>query len=110
MISLVGGALGLFGSTDGNSLKNYGQAAPKTDYFWQRWSAEEKKTTIIKRFSSRSGSGAKKFVLNSEELASLWHFPQILIKAPLLKKVESRKVEPPFAVPLVPDEPPEPKG
>lgn len=109
MISMVRGALGLFGSSDGNSLKNYGKAAPKTDYFWQRWSAEEKKTKIIKRFSSRSGDGANRFVLNSEELASLWHFPQILIKAPLLKKVESRKVEPPFSIPLAPDELPEPK-
>ncbi|HTK60561.1 MAG TPA: hypothetical protein VL283_05170 [Candidatus Baltobacteraceae bacterium] len=110
MISMVRGALGLFGSSDGNSLKNYGKAAPKTDYFWQRWSAEEKKTRIIKRFASRSGEGSERFVLNSEELASLWHFPQILIKAPLLKKVESRKVEPPFAIPLAPDDLPEPKG
>jgi len=109
MISMVRGALGLFGSSDGNSLKNYGKAAPKTDYFWQRWSAEEKKTKIIKRFVSRSSSGADRFVLNSEELASLWHFPQILIKAPLLKKVESRKVEPPFSIPLAPDDLPEPK-
>lgn len=109
VISMVRGALGLFGSLDGNSLKNYGKAAPKSDYFWQRWSAEEKKTTIIKRFAGRSGSGAERFVLNSEELASLWHFPQILIKAPLLKKVESRKVEPPFSIPLAPDAPPEPK-
>jgi len=109
MISMVRGALGLFGSTDGNSLKNYGAAAPKTDYFWQRWSADQKKTTIINRYASRSGDGAPRFVLNSEELASLWHFPQILIKAPLLKKVESRKVEPPFSIPLAPAEPPEPK-
>ena len=109
MISMVRGALGLFGSLDGNSLKNYGKAAPKTDYFWQRWSAEEKKTTIIKRFAARSANGADRFVLNSEELASLWHFPQIIIKAPLLKKVESRKVEPPFSIPLAPDDLPEPK-
>ena len=110
MISMVRGALGLFGSSDGNSLKNYGKAAPKTDYFWQRWSAEEKKTTIIKRFASRSSAGSNRFVLNAEELASLWHFPQILIKAPLLKKVESRKVEPPFSIPLAPDDLPEPKA
>jgi hypothetical protein len=108
MISMVRGALGLFGSLDGNSLKNYGKAAPKTDYFWQRWSAEEKKTKIIKRFSGRSGAGANKFVLNVEELASLWHFPQVLVKAPLIKKVESRKVEPPFTIPLAPDGLPEP--
>ncbi len=105
MISMVRGALGLFGSLDGNSLKNYGAAAPKSDYFWQRWSADEKKTKIVKRFSGRSSSGAARFILNVEELASLWHFPQILVKAPLLKKVESRKVEPPFTLPETPDMP-----
>lgn len=110
MISMIRGALGLFGSLDGNSLKNYGKAAPKTDYFWQRWSADEKKTRIIKRFAGRSGDGANRFVLNAEELASLWHFPQMLIKAPLLKKVESRKVEPPFSIPLAPDDSLEPKA
>lgn len=104
MISMVRGAFGLFGSLDGNQLKNYGKVAPKTDYFWQRWSAEEKKTKIIKNYSNRSSNGADRFVLNVEELASLWHFPQVLIKAPLLKKVESRKVEPPFALPPAPDE------
>lgn len=109
VISMVRGALGLFGSLDGNSLKSYGAAAPKSDYFWQRWSADEKKTKIIKRYASRSGDGSKKFVLNVEELASLWHFPQMLVKAPLLKKVESRKVEPPFSIPLAPDALPEPK-
>lgn len=104
MISMVRGALELFGSLDGNKLKNYGKVAPKTDYFWQRWSAEEKKTKIIRNFSNRSSNGANRFILNVEELASLWHFPQVLIKAPLLKKVESRKVEPPFALPAAPDE------
>lgn len=104
MISMVRGALELFGSLDGNKLKNYGKVAPKSDYFWQRWSTEQKKTKIIKNYSNRSGNGANRFVLNVEELASLWHFPQVLIKAPLLKKVESRKVEPPFALPAAPDE------
>ena len=91
-------------SLDGNSFKNYGKVAPKSDYFWQRWSADKKKTKIIKAFSNRSSSGADRFVLNVEELASLWHFPQVQTKAPLLKKVESRKVEPPFSLPAVPDE------
>jgi hypothetical protein len=108
MISMVRGALGMFGSLDGNSFKNYGKVAPKTDYFWQRWSAEEKKTKIIRNFSNRSSNGADRFILNVEELASLWHFPQVFTKAPLIKKVESRKVEPPFALPAAPDELPEP--
>ncbi len=104
--SMVMGGFGLFGSLDGNSFKNYGKVAPKTDYFWQRWSANEKKNKIIRNFSNRSANGANRFVLNAEELASVWHFPQMLVKAPLIKKVESRKVEPPFSLPAAPEEPP----
>jgi hypothetical protein len=110
MIAMIRGALGLFGSLDGNSFKFHGKASPKTDYFWQRWSTEEKKRLIIRRFSNRSSYGASRFVLNVEELASLWHFPQVLTKAPLIKKVESRKVEPPFALPQAPEPPEPPKG
>lgn len=109
IISMVSGALGLLGSLDGNSFKKYGPASPKTDYFWQRWSADEKKTRIIQRFAGRSSSGAPRYILNVEELSTLYHFPQVLVKAPLIKKVESRKVEPPFALPQAP-EPPAPKG
>lgn len=106
--AMVTGALGMFSSLDGNAIKNYGKVAPKTDYFWQRWHTEEKKTNIFRNFSNRSSNGANKVVLNVEELASLWHFPQILTKAPLIKKVESRKVEPPFQLPAAPEELPEP--
>ena len=108
MISMIRGALGLFGSLDGNGFKNYGVVAPKSDYFWQRWSADGKKTRIVRNFSNRSSNGATPFILNVEELASLYHPPSILVRAPLIKKVESRKVEPPFALPMstgAPDEP-----
>ncbi len=101
VISMIRGALGLFGSLDANGFKAYGPVTPKTDYFWQRWSAEEKKNKIMRAFSQRSGAGSPPFVLNVEELASLWHFPQITVKAPLIKKVESKKVEPPFTLPTM---------
>ncbi len=106
MISMIRGAIGLLGSLDGNSFKNYGKVAPKTDYFWQRWSADEKKTRIVRNFSNRSSYGATPFILNVEELASLYHFPSMLVKAPLIKKVESRKVEPPFSLPIASNESP----
>lgn len=39
------------------------------------------------------------YVLNNEELATLWHFPTIEIKAPLVKKTEAKKSEPPISLP-----------
>lgn len=47
------------------------------------------------------------YVFNTEELASLWHFPSIDIKAPMVKKTEAKKAEPPMALPYEEDKPPE---
>ena len=45
------------------------------------------------------GAG-KGFILNIEELASVWHFPVPQVKAPLVQKTEARKGEPPTSLPL----------
>ena len=50
---------------------------------------------IFNWFSNRS----KLFVLNVEELATIFHFPIETVKAPLMPKVESRKGEPPTGLP-----------
>jgi len=47
------------------------------------------------------------YVMNTEELATLWHFPSIDIKAPLVKKTEAKKSEPPMALPYEQPKPPE---
>ena len=40
------------------------------------------------------------FILNIEELATVYHFPAVTVKAPLTPKVESRKGEPPLSLPV----------
>jgi hypothetical protein len=99
LIAMIRGAIGLLGSLDANSFRFYPPVTPKTDYFWQRWAAPGKIQNIFKNFQNRSSNGAPRFVLNTEELASLYHFPSVLTKAPMIKKVESKKVEPPFTLP-----------
>jgi len=49
------------------------------------------------------------YVFNTEELATLWHFPAIEIKAPLVKKTEAKKGEPPMALPMEIEQLPEKK-
>lgn len=41
----------------------------------------------------------KPFVLNSEELATLWHLPNKLVQTPLISWARSRKLEPPPDLP-----------
>lgn len=43
---------------------------------------------------------SKPFVFNIEELASVYHFPAMAVKAPLTPKVEAKKSEPPIDLPI----------
>lgn len=43
---------------------------------------------------------SKTFVLNTEELATIWHFPGQILKAPGLERVESKESSPPSNLPI----------
>jgi len=51
--------------------------------------------TIDKLFENK-----KKNILNTEELATLYHFPVVGITPPLIKKTGSKRAEPPFGLPV----------
>jgi len=93
-------ALAVFGAPDLNSFKGYGPITPKGEYFWDRWSEGDKKSALVRNFKNRSGRGATAYPLNVEELATLWHFPMTDVKAPLVKKTEAKRAEPPAYLPF----------
>ncbi len=98
---MVKGILNQYTNLSLNRFGMYIPQIPKDDYFWQTWSYTKKQTTLMNAFKNRSwGVGATPFVLNVEEIATLWHFPAIGIKAPLIKKQEARKGEPPVGLPM----------
>lgn len=39
------------------------------------------------------------YILNTEELATIWHFPMMGVKTPLVKHTEAKKAEPPMSLP-----------
>ena len=51
---------------------------------------------ILKWFFIRS----QPFVFNVEELATIYHYPGLMVKAPLTPKVEAKKGEPPTGLPV----------
>ncbi len=115
------GAMMQFNALNMNEFKSYGKVTPKSDYFYQRWSEPAKKMSIVARYRSRSGEGAPPYILNTEELATIYHFPMLDVKAPLIKKTDAKRAEPPSRLPTgdfaespfraasreVPPEPPE---
>ncbi|KKP85697.1 MAG: hypothetical protein UR88_C0010G0019 [Candidatus Nomurabacteria bacterium GW2011_GWA1_35_8] len=39
-------------------------------------------------------------VMNTEELATLWHFPGQILKVPTLERIESKEASPPTNLPI----------
>lgn len=84
-----------------NKFALYIPQIPKDDYFWMRWEYTKKQRILMKAYQNRSwGIGATPMFLNVEELATIWHFPTITMKAPLVKKSESKQGEPPVGLPI----------
>ena len=72
-------------------------------YFFKNLRLNMRKNNIINNYRVRSATnGRYKTVLNTEEIATLWHFPaHASIKAPLLQKVLGKKSEPPATLPTI---------
>jgi hypothetical protein len=65
------------------------------------WNVNRRKRKLIRNYKNRLFSkGLKPFVLNIEELATIFHFPIITVKAPQLPKTEIRKSEAPMNLPI----------
>lgn len=97
---MVKGLLNQYANLNLNGYGLYGAAVPKDDYFWQKWSYPSRQSRLVSAYKSRNfGIGADPGILCTEELATLWHFPTILIKAPLVEKAYARRAEPPVGLP-----------
>lgn len=46
------------------------------------------------------GAAGDAFILNIEELATVWHFPLPMVKTPLLQKADIKRGEPPINLPV----------
>lgn len=63
--------------------------------------SNKKKTILMKAYKKRKMNvGANPFILNIEELATIWHFPMSHVKTPLVQKAANKPAEPPVGLPL----------
>jgi hypothetical protein len=62
-------------------------------YFW-------KKEYVPRLYFFDQKEYRKPFVLNTEELATMYHFPGMVAQAPSISRVDSRKVTPPDNLPI----------
>lgn len=96
-----------FISLDLNSFKpDLKKTMTKTVYFNKDSRLVTKKRKIFKNYVGRSNDGREPFLLNIEELATLWHFPvEANVKSPLVQKAPGRKADAPSSLPLAEENP-----
>jgi len=93
------GAINQFNQPSSNSIvASFGVGA---SYAFKDKRIAQKKNLLMKAYKKRKMKiGSNPFVLNIEELATLWHFPMSHVKTPLVQKAGTKKAEPPSSLPV----------
>jgi len=97
-MSGIMGAINQFHTANTNALVPY--ASTFTNFEFKKFSPQVSKNFFVKGYKGRKEfEGASPFILNIEEIATLWHFPMPFVKAPLVQKSEGKRAEPPTDLP-----------
>lgn len=102
----IGGLIGWmkqFMDLDLNNLKpDMKVTATTAHYFFVDYRKNIKRTKLMSAYKDRTGTrGRKRYILTTDELATLWHFPiEAVVKAPLLQKSAGKRSEPPSSLPV----------
>ena len=93
------GAIKQFSDLNSNSMKP--DNGSKTYAYYVATDARQnyRRRKIYRRYRDRDMDGAK-VVFSTTEMATLWHFPNMNIKAPSVTRVESKKGSAPFNLPV----------
>jgi len=101
----IAGLMRVFSSQDLNGFKPVNTT--DFDFPWQDWHDKrlnKKKKDMYNAYIRRSyfyhPYHRRPYVLNSEELATIWHFPGMVSETPTFTRIESKKSEPPANLPV----------
>ena len=97
-LAAMNGAFKQFASPSLNSFKLNKHTTPPIRGFLYKQKAYTRKVTMYNKLRDRLFA-KKPIVLNTEELATVYHFPDVSVKSPLLPRVEAKKGEPPAGLP-----------
>lgn len=98
-LAAMNGAFKQFASPALNSFKLNKETTPPIRGFLYKQKAYRRKVAMYRKFRDRLFV-KKPIILTIEELATVYHFPDVTVKSPLLPRVEAKKGEPPAGLPL----------
>ncbi len=93
------GAMNQFNVMSSNALLPH--HATEAHYAFKEWRLNHHKHHFIHAFKGRKLKAlGNPYILNIEELATIWHFPLPFVKTPLLQKAGAKRAEPPTELPV----------
>ncbi len=93
------GAMSQFSIQSSNSLVAHHET--EKHYAFKNYRLGLVKHHFVEMFKKRKLKIAgNPYILNIEELATIWHFPLPFVKTPLLQKAQTKRGEPPMNLPL----------
>ena len=98
-ISGMVGAFKQFALQTVNSFKLNGPTITADKWPFKKNKEYKKKRFLFSKYKNRSLPMIA-FILNTEELATIYHLPDIGVRSPLLPRVEAKKGEPPVGLPI----------
>lgn len=100
-IANIVGAVKQYSTLDMNGFRVDGKTKTSRDFFFVKRRVAGLQRKLLLGYKYRSNwRGRQLYVLNIEELASLWHFPVLTVKAPQVKKIDAKRGEPPVQLPV----------
>ena len=98
-VSSIWGALKQFGDSNLNGFKPGELKTSKHYDFFKKERLDHVQRKLYRRYKSRSRDGYKT-VLSSEELATIFHLPDINVLAPAMTRVEAKRGGAPSNLPI----------
>jgi hypothetical protein len=98
-VSAVWGALKQFGDDNLNGFKPDGESKTSKQYAFTKTRLDYAQRKLYRRYKSRSRDGFKT-VFSSEELATLFHLPDMNVLAPAMSRVEAKRGGAPANLPI----------
>lgn len=99
-ISSIFGAIKQFNSLNLNGFKPDNRTKTKIDYLMIKQREMYRKRWLLEGYKKRMFP-ANTYVLNTEELATVYHFPGTAVTTPTMPRIEAKKGTPPPTLPTI---------
>ncbi len=100
IIPAILGTFNQFSSSNLNGFRPNPKVTPGVNYFFVKTRDYLRKRNLYRKARRKLFVG-EGIILNTEELATVYHIPNVVVETPSLPKVEAKKVQPPSELPTL---------